>query len=345
MLAAWAWPAACRPAGPRSAVAGAGASSTSRRPCSRGRQSRRGGPARPAARPDGAQAVTEAVPPSGPAGAAGSGAAAGVVPLARPPCRRRPAGTEPGGQQQRIRPQADEQQQRGQRQARPRRTRRVRPGPAGPRASPTRAPGRIRLGPATAPTVTAHTTIARDRPRCSGSARSTAAKRACRLAAVPRPSRAAASSSTGKLPVTVDTITSRASGHGGEQARDQGGPPAAPVRPVRRGAGRPPRPEGHDRGDRSGPGVGAGELDGQQGADGQAGAAADAAEELRGAQHPNGTALDPLRDPAPYRSLPLCQRFSRSELSRTVRATRRRSGSCGSPLRAGRPASPAWPWS
>jgi hypothetical protein len=78
--------------------------------------------------------------------------------------------------------------------------------PGRPIASPTTAPGLIRLGPATAPAVTAQTTMARERPRCSGSARSTAANLAWRFAAVASPSRAAPARSRANNPDTVAAI-------------------------------------------------------------------------------------------------------------------------------------------
>src|SRR5690349_1269727 len=57
-----------------------------------------------------------------------------------------------------------------------------------PTAPASAAPGRVRFGPATAPTVVAHTTSPRERARAPGSARSVAAKRACRFDALPTPS-------------------------------------------------------------------------------------------------------------------------------------------------------------
>ncbi|ELT44715.1 major facilitator transporter [Arthrobacter nitrophenolicus] len=75
-------------------------------------------------------------------------------------------------------------------------------------------PGWMRLGPATAPTVTAQTTVDRALPRCSASARSTAANLACRFAAVPTPMPAAPSTSRTKIPVTtartISTVPARA---------------------------------------------------------------------------------------------------------------------------------------
>ena len=113
-----------------------------------------------------------------------------------------------------------------------------------PSAWPTTAPGWIRLGPATAPIVMAQTTADSDRPRCSASARSTAANRACRLAAVPTPTPAAPSSQEDKNP-----------GHHGHRRsarRPRGlpqdpwpGPPGGPgVRPARPGAAPPGRQRG-----------------------------------------------------------------------------------------------------
>ena len=79
-----------------------------------------------------------------------------------------------------------------------------------PRLWPTTAPGWIRLGPATAPMVMAQTTADRERPRCSGSARSTAANRAWRFAAVPTPTPAAPTTRKAKTPETTDTTMSTA---------------------------------------------------------------------------------------------------------------------------------------
>ncbi len=79
-----------------------------------------------------------------------------------------------------------------------------------PRLAPSADPGPIRFGPATAPTVIDQTTRPRSRPRVASSARSVAAKRACRLAADPTPSSAAPSISTAKLLVTGASIMSTA---------------------------------------------------------------------------------------------------------------------------------------
>ena len=102
-----------------------------------------------------------------------------------------------------------------------------------PSAAPSSAPGRIRFGPATAPTVMDQTTKARSRPRCWGTARSTAAKRACRLAAFPTPSRAEPASSTAKDPVTgasaISAEPSRASSRPVTSARRRPERAAAPA--------------------------------------------------------------------------------------------------------------------
>ena len=207
--------------------------------------------------------------------------------------RRRPAGTEPGCQQQRIRPQADEQQQRGQ--GKPCRGEDKGPG-QGRQAQglPDEGAGTDEVG--TGDGADGHG----PHDDCQGAA---AVFRIGEVdggeAGLQVGGRAEAQQGRGQqqhreVPRHRGHDHQQGSGHGGEQARDEGGAPAAPAGQSGEGQGGRSGAEGHDRGDRPGPGVGAGELDGQQGADGQAGAAAYAAEELRGAQHPNGTALDPL---------------------------------------------------
>ena len=103
-----------------------------------------------------------------------------------------------------------------------------------PKACPTAVPGWMRFGPATAPTVTAHTTVERARPRCSGAARSTAANRACRLAAVPTPIPAAPSTRRMKTPDTTESTIRTV------PARAADSPATWPIRRPRRSA-RPAR--------------------------------------------------------------------------------------------------------
>ena len=67
--------------------------------------------------------------------------------------------------------------------------------------------GAAMLGPRTEPIVVAQMTVEIARPRRSGSARSAAANRACRLADEPAPNPAMPSSSNGKLPTTVARTT------------------------------------------------------------------------------------------------------------------------------------------
>ena len=74
-----------------------------------------------------------------------------------------------------------------------------------PRSDPTRPAGPARLGPTTAPTVVAQTTVESDRPRVAAGARSVAAYRDPLLAAVVEPSRIAPTSSSVIDPITPAT--------------------------------------------------------------------------------------------------------------------------------------------
>ena len=74
-----------------------------------------------------------------------------------------------------------------------------------PSHSATAPPGSARFGPSTAPIVPDHTTMDSALPRRSGTARSIAAKRACKPAAVAVPKRNMPSSSSGKA--TVDGVS------------------------------------------------------------------------------------------------------------------------------------------
>ena len=69
-----------------------------------------------------------------------------------------------------------------------------------PRLVPTRFAHSARGDPRTAPTVPTHTTIAIDRARVPSSARSAAANRFCRLAALPEPTATMAMTSSQKVP-------------------------------------------------------------------------------------------------------------------------------------------------
>ena len=77
-----------------------------------------------------------------------------------------------------------------------------------PIALPSTSPGPVRFGPRTAPTVVAHTTIERSRPREASVARSAAAKRDCRLAAWPAPMMKKPTSSSGNAARATAMITS-----------------------------------------------------------------------------------------------------------------------------------------
>ena len=84
--------------------------------------------------------------------------------------------------------------------------------PSAPAAS---AVGPVKLGPATAPIVVAHTTSDNARPRTSFRARSTAVYRARPFAAVVKPSRAEPARSRANEPATAASAHAR--------------PPAAPT--------------------------------------------------------------------------------------------------------------------
>ena len=158
-------------------------------------------------------------PPAGAGtGAPPAGGPAGRGPRGKLPREEQRVGAKPGQQQAAGQKQSgggDDERSGNGRQA---------------QAWPTTAPGWIRLGPATAPIVMAHTTADRERPRCSASARSTAAKRACRLAAVPTPTPAAPRTRNTKMPETTDTTMRSA------PARAAARPVARPILRPRRSA-------------------------------------------------------------------------------------------------------------
>ncbi len=79
-----------------------------------------------------------------------------------------------------------------------------------PTASATEAPGPVRLGPTTAPIVVDQTTRERARPTWPGLARSTAAKRDCRLAAVLAPNSRRPPSRIGSDSVSAPRMTTPA---------------------------------------------------------------------------------------------------------------------------------------
>ncbi len=73
-----------------------------------------------------------------------------------------------------------------------------------------RPPTPLRFGPATAPTVVAHTTVDSARPRPPSVAQSVAAYRACRLVALAAPNTVMPTSSSAKEPAAAATTTSTA---------------------------------------------------------------------------------------------------------------------------------------
>jgi hypothetical protein len=79
-----------------------------------------------------------------------------------------------------------------------------------PKPETLRPAGAAMFGPSTALMVVAQTTVEMARPRRSGSARSAAAKRACRFAEEPAPNPAMPSSRSGKLEMTAASTTTPA---------------------------------------------------------------------------------------------------------------------------------------
>ena len=144
----------------------------------------------------------------------------------------------------------------------------------------THAPGPVRLGPMTAPTVVDHTTSESARPICRGSARSTAANRDCRLAAVLAPNRTSPSSTIGRRSALAPTRSRRRADGAAQPAEGQGGPPTG----SRRDRGQRDRERGRSDGEHhdghTGPAGGAADVLDQQRADGEARAVADATDDL-----------------------------------------------------------------
>ena len=141
-----------------------------------------------------------------------------------------------------------------------------------PEGLPHQGAGRIRLGPATAPMVTAHTTIGQGPAAVFGVGEVDGGEARLQVGGRAEPQQGRGQQQHREdCPYTVDSDHQHGAGHGGEQARDQGDPAAAASGESRRGAARPAAaPSVMMVVTEPAQALRAGELDGQQGADGQA---------------------------------------------------------------------------
>ncbi len=164
-----------------------------------------------------------------------------------------------------------------------------------PSRSANAAPGPVRLGPTTAPTVVDHTTSDRARPIWSGAARSTAAKRDCRLAAVLAPNSVRPARMTHSDSSSAPRTTMAAPSAPLSQPRVSAG--RRPVRAAIEDSGivnaAAPERQHHDR--HAGPAGGAADVLDQDRSDREPGTVADPADDLHQRKHRDDPPLRRIR--------------------------------------------------